>query len=273
MQRNLRTPSEGNCVSCGSQFTGQRNKRFCSQACAKREHQRRVRRERVEREGPKSRGDSAGICLECSTPFIGQSNRRFCSRRCSKRYYDRTHADDRREARRLYCARYPDRIREYTRRRWSSKKHELGAIRRLPSERQKRREYERDYRARHAERLNARDRRYRLAHVDAARRRSREWRLRNPERHAHIAAARRARVMFAQGSHTFKEWQELLVAYAHRCAYCGHSGVMTKDHRIPLIRGGGNSIENILPACPPCNQRKGGLTEDEFRARWSIVAR
>jgi 5-methylcytosine-specific restriction endonuclease McrA len=34
-----------------------------------------------------------------------------------------------------------------------------------------------------------------------------------------------------------------------------------------LARGGSNAIDNILPACSACNQRKHLLTEAEFRAR------
>jgi len=39
------------------------------------------------------------------------------------------------------------------------------------------------------------------------------------------------------------------------------------DHRIPLARGGDNTIANILPACGRCNRRKHLMTEEEFRAR------
>jgi hypothetical protein len=38
------------------------------------------------------------------------------------------------------------------------------------------------------------------------------------------------------------------------------------DHRIPLSRGGRHEIDNVIPACKPCNSRKHIRTEDEFRA-------
>jgi 5-methylcytosine-specific restriction endonuclease McrA len=49
---------------------------------------------------------------------------------------------------------------------------------------------------------------------------------------------------------------------------CGKTGVaLQPDHRVPLARGGSNAIDNILPACRSCNQRKALMSEDEFRAR------
>ena len=82
-----------------------------------------------------------------------------------------------------------------------------------------------------------------------------------------IHARRRARKLGAGGSFTTVEWIQLLQRWNWTCAYCGERGPLQPDHRIPLARGGSNSIENILPACARCNQRKALITEEEFRAR------
>lgn len=37
--------------------------------------------------------------------------------------------------------------------------------------------------------------------------------------------------------------------------------------RGPLCRGGTNYIDNIRPACPPCDLHKHKLTEEEYRGR------
>jgi 5-methylcytosine-specific restriction endonuclease McrA len=53
-----------------------------------------------------------------------------------------------------------------------------------------------------------------------------------------------------------------------RCAYCGRqSAQLTRDHDVPLIRGGNHRIDNTRPACARCNSKKGRSTGDEFRAR------
>ncbi len=77
---------------------------------------------------------------------------------------------------------------------------------------------------------------------------------------------RRAREAHATGSLSATEWLDLVASYRARCAYCGSVAPLEMDHRIPLVRGGTNAIDNILPACGRCNRRKHTRTEDEFRA-------
>jgi 5-methylcytosine-specific restriction endonuclease McrA len=55
-----------------------------------------------------------------------------------------------------------------------------------------------------------------------------------------------------------------------RCQYCGlkiprHES--TYDHVVPRSRGGKTSWENVVIACVPCNQRKGGRTPDQAAMR------
>jgi len=110
----------------------------------------------------------------------------------------------------------------------------------------------RSYYERHKERLAAYFAQYRREHRDVRQ---------------GIGARRHARKFGAPGSHTTADWIWLLQFWNWRCAYCGETGPLQPDHRVPLARGGSNAIENILPACRSCNQRKGLLSEDEFRAR------
>ena len=50
----------------------------------------------------------------------------------------------------------------------------------------------------------------------------------------------------------------------YTCQYCGrHRGqlkgrqFLTRDHIVPLSRGGDNSWQNLVSSCSPCNNRKG----------------
>ncbi|MGB7214007.1 MAG: HNH endonuclease, partial [Gammaproteobacteria bacterium] len=60
----------------------------------------------------------------------------------------------------------------------------------------------------------------------------------------------------------------------YRCQYCGRHRselrgreFLTRDHVIPLSRGGDNSWENVVSACSPCNNRKGNLLPEEAGLR------
>ena len=135
---------------------------------------------------------------------------------------------------------------------------------------EKAREAMRRWRARHPELLRERRRKYRRAA------RLRDGARLNAQRAAYLAAhpevkrakeqAYRARRAAAIGSFTGAEWLALVARHGHVCAYCGEAKPLEPDHRVPLLRGGTNFIENILPACRKCNGRKHTMTEEEFRA-------
>src|SRR5262245_8489620 len=55
--------------------------------------------------------------------------------------------------------------------------------------------------------------------------------------------------------HTADEWRAKLSEYDGACAYCGEPAT-TKDHVVPISKGGANTIDNIVPACKSCNSRK-----------------
>ncbi|HUP57061.1 MAG TPA: HNH endonuclease [Bdellovibrionota bacterium] len=52
----------------------------------------------------------------------------------------------------------------------------------------------------------------------------------------------------------------------HVCQYCGREfgkSQLTLDHVAPIVQGGRKCWENIVTACKPCNQRKGGRTPQQ----------
>lgn len=64
---------------------------------------------------------------------------------------------------------------------------------------------------------------------------------------------------------TKSEWELLKRIYGHSCAYCGGQDQLTKDHDIPLSRGGDHTFANVVPACLSCNSKKHTKTGAEFR--------
>lgn len=56
----------------------------------------------------------------------------------------------------------------------------------------------------------------------------------------------------------------------YTCQYCGRKrnrSELTLDHVEPVSRGGDKNWKNIVTACMPCNQRKGGRTPVEASMR------
>lgn len=56
----------------------------------------------------------------------------------------------------------------------------------------------------------------------------------------------------------------------YRCQYCGRAGgqlrhreCLTRDHLVPLSRGGTNAWANVVTACSSCNTRKGNHLPEE----------
>lgn len=66
---------------------------------------------------------------------------------------------------------------------------------------------------------------------------------------------------------TESQWQDTLMDFEHRCAYCGRAerevGTLHKEHIIPASRGGGLTKTNIVPACGRCNSTKHNRTPKE----------
>jgi len=141
----------------------------------------------------------------------------------------------------------------------------------------------RDYRKRNRKAIKERSRRYYkenreriLAHVksyqaknpERIRERVRQWAATNPERAKanaiRTAHRRRARKHRLPATLTSDEWMTIVDFYNNRCAYCcGESEELQQEHIVPVNQGGGYTKENIVPACPRCNQIKGGRTPEQ----------
>lgn len=60
--------------------------------------------------------------------------------------------------------------------------------------------------------------------------------------------------------------RELFLRDEHLCMYCGrqlHGLQLTRDHLVPLSRGGTDCWSNVVAACRGCNHAKGSRTPEE----------
>ena len=139
---------------------------------------------------------------------------------------------------------------------------------------EKRRVNELNYIKKHPEYKKAKDARYYKKHIDEIREKQRKysslhsieaterikkWRKENRDKANTINANRRARIAKSEGFHTTGEWELLKKQFGFRCVICKKSEPeikLTRDHIIPISRGGSNWIENIQPLCAKCNSIK-----------------
>lgn len=67
------------------------------------------------------------------------------------------------------------------------------------------------------------------------------------------------------------DWQKRIEFFENKCAYCRRKltslGPRQRsiDHFIPLTRGGGHILENLVPACVRCNCSKNNKMPWEWK--------
>lgn len=62
-------------------------------------------------------------------------------------------------------------------------------------------------------------------------------------------------------THTLAQWEDLKRRAKGRCVKCHQKRPLTRDHIIPVSRGGSDEITNIQPLCHSCNARKHNAVE------------
>ena len=88
---------------------------------------------------------------------------------------------------------------------------------------------------------------------------TKKWRAAHPERLALHSNRRRMRKKAAGGCHTAEDATAILKAQRHKCASCQtdlRKGRASRDHIIPISKGGSDDRRNIQWLCRSCNSKK-----------------
>jgi 5-methylcytosine-specific restriction endonuclease McrA len=124
--------------------------------------------------------------------------------------------------------------------------------------------YAREWYAANAEKVREANRKRNAANPEANRERVYRWRAAKPEGVRAIAQRRRASIKTSTANApTAAQLKALL---KKPCHYCGNRAEHV-DHYIPLAKGGAHTLDNLRPACVPCNLSKGAKLPGEWSGR------
>ena len=194
-------------------------------------HQEVLLARREARKVRKTQGVSEKVCTKCHTPKLltafrehrGLYGRSSWCLECERKYNEN----------RLECHR--GEINERRRKQWAANP--------LPEE----------AKAAAAERSRA----WYAANKEHHKQMSLRWAAENRQTHNAVQARRRARKASVVNTLTSAEWLETLEVFNHACAYCLRRDFpLTMDHVIPISKGGPHTVDNVVPACKPCNSKK-----------------
>jgi 5-methylcytosine-specific restriction endonuclease McrA len=166
-----------------------------------------------------------------------------------KKAYDAKYRNEHVEERKAYGAKY-----------WRERQEEI-----------------RKYRKEHADVIKARDRKYKKEHAVEIREKNAKYRKehaeerkvsdakykKTPEYKSNVARKRhkrRARGKQVENTLTSAQWNKILKHQKGRCAMCNRKFssrlFATRDHIVPLSKGGGLTYENVQALCRTCNSKK-----------------
>ena len=132
--------------------------------------------------------------------------------------------------------------------------------------------YKRKYKKKHPEYIKKQyelNQKWQEQHKEQIRINSKNWRKKNIKKILLNNKNRQLELRGVKGIYTLEEWENLKKQFNYKCAICGidekeikikwkntNFDCLTKDHIIPISKGGTNYISNIRPVCISCNSEK-----------------
>ena len=126
----------------------------------------------------------------------------------------------------------------------------------------KRAEYDKKYRAKNLKKHKAyqaasahRSREYYARRKEKVKTKNKQYFADHPQQAVSYVQKRLA--LLANNEHSPYDFREICNRYGNICLCCKEQKPLTRDHIIPVTKGGGDVEGNIQPLCQGCNSSKG----------------
>lgn len=121
------------------------------------------------------------------------------------------------------------------------------------------REQNKKWRLKNKDKANQLSKKWRMENKDKANELTKIWKANNPDKVRKYKHQRRVNKTLTFGCHSIVEWNKLKSEYNWTCPCCKLKEpniILTRDHIIPVSKGGSDDIGNIQPLCKSCNSKK-----------------
>ncbi len=139
----------------------------------------------------------------------------------------------------------------------SKEEYRKYALHRTEEQKERRRQYREQYRETHKERIQQRGRDFSRQYYWEHKQNRQQYYQEHREQDRAYVHKRRAHKMSQGGSYTTQDIERKFRAQKKKCYYChkplSHYHI---EHVVPLSRGGSNAPDNVVLACPSCNNSK-----------------
>lgn len=142
--------------------------------------------------------------------------------------------------------------------------------------------YKKQYYLDNADKILERDRIYQEKNAEKIRAYKRQYKKENRDLFNSYKQKRKAKKDKLPATLTAQQWEATKKAFDYGCAYCGmfeerhlqeFGENLHQDHFVPLSKGGGYTLENIVPACRRCNSSKGDRLFEEWYPNYEFYDR
>jgi 5-methylcytosine-specific restriction endonuclease McrA len=139
-------------------------------------------------------------------------------------------------------------------------------------------QYSKDYRLNNLEKSKDSHRRYRINNRDKVYERNKKYYDDGPGKILASRAKHKRRDIESNldNTLTLEQWEKILSNQGNKCAICGKrfckSRPPTKDHIIPVSKGGGLTFENVQALCKSCNCSKGNKIDYSKVTTWGVYS-